>query len=269
MTDARTWRRTRPRTRLPTRRPVWAACPCPSPGLSLNKRVCTATRTHAHTRTQAHTYMHSHIHTHTHAHSRAHIHASHTLMRAHAQMHTHTRTRTCTDARTHAHIHAHSHAHAHTHTHAEMHVRTHAHSSRPRGGCTWPACPRRQSPPRAPWPGRLLTLCAPCPWPKTWGSTRPRRSRQVRRAEGPVGSAVSGRRVHCGRAGGCTSPQRGSGAGELCSLSARPCDTQQSRPGAWGQGRPPRSPRAAGSRGRVPWPPGQACFSMGLSIFLA
>lgn len=91
----------------------------------------------------------------------------------------------------------------------------------------------------------------------------------MRRVEGPVGSAVSGRRVHCGRAGGCTSPQRGSGAGELCSLSARPCDTQQSRPGAWGQGRPPRSPRAAGSRGRVPWPPGQACFSMGLSIFLA
>lgn len=131
VTDARTWRRTRPRTRLPTRRPVWAACTRPSPGLSLNKRVCTATRTHAHTRTQAHTYMHSHIHTHTHAHSRAHIHASHTLMRAHAQMHTHTRTHAHVHRCTYSRTHIYTHTRMHTHTPTHMHRCTYAHTHTP------------------------------------------------------------------------------------------------------------------------------------------
>lgn len=284
VTDARTWRRTRPRTRLPTGRPVWAACTRPSPGLSLNKRVCTATRTHAHTRTQAHTYMHSHIHTHTHVHTYMH----HTHLCAHMHRCTHSHTY----SRAHTRTHMNSHTRTHSRAHAQMHVLTHTHTRTLACTRTHPHTCRdarthtRTLLPSSRWlhvastsPEAESSTCAvagQAPHPLCSVSLAQNLG-QHPTSEEPAGEARGGPRgqrrvrgrVHCGRAGGCTSPQRGSGAGELCSLSARPCDTQQSRPGAWGQGRPPRSPRAVGSRGRVPWPPGQACFSMGLSIFLA
>lgn len=245
---------------------------------------------HAHTRTHTHSGTHIHALTHTHAHSRAHIHASHTLMRAHAQMHTHVLTRTHTYTHELTYTHAHTHAltrtctgartHAHTYTCTLACTRTHPHTCRDARTHT------RTLVPSSRWlhvasmsPEAESSTCAvagQAPHPLCSVSLAQNLG-QHPTSEDPAGEARGGPRgqrrvrgrVHCGRAGGCTSPQRGSGAGELCSLSARPCDTQQSRPGAWGQGRPPRSPRAAGSRGRVPWPPGQACFSMGLSIFLA
>lgn len=139
----------------------------------------------------------------------------------------------CTYSRTHTY----THTRMHTHTPTHMQRCTYAHSSRPRGGCTWPACPRRQSPPRAPWPGRLLTLYAPCPWPKTWGSTRPRRSRQVRRVEGPVGSAVSGAGFTAAGLGGARPPSEG--PARVSSAHCQPAHVTRSRAG------PARGVRAA------------------------